>query len=219
MTAKAHWERVYRSKAVDEVSWYRPHLDVSLRLIDDAAPDRSSAIIDVGGGEATLVDDLVARGYADVTVLDISPAAIDVARTRLGPAAALVHWITGDITQVELELGRYDLWHDRAVFHFLTKAEDRAAYVRQVARAVKPGGHVIVATFGPEGPESCSGLDVVRYDSETLHGQFGPKFRLLESVTELHETPWGAPQQFMYCFCRVGWRPASFRLTSEGRRG
>ncbi len=203
MTTRAHWEHVYQTKAVDDVSWYRPHLEVSLRLIADAAPDAGSAIIDVGGGEATLVDDLVGRGYSDVTVLDISPAAIDVAKARLGPSAAAVHWITGDITTVELEAARYDVWHDRAVFHFLTSADDRAAYVRQVARAVRPGGHVIVATFGPEGPETCSGLDVVRYDAEHLHGEFGPKFRLLDSVTELHETPWGASQQFMYCFCRV----------------
>lgn len=203
MTTKGHWEKVYQSREVDEVSWYRPHLDVSLGLIEDAAPDRDSAIIDVGGGEATLVDDLVARGYRDVTVLDISGAAIEVAKARLGTSAARVHWITGDITEVDLEAGRYDLWHDRAVFHFLTLAEDRAAYVRRVARAVKPGGHVIVATFGPEGPETCSGLDVVRYDAESLHGEFGPKFRLLDSVTERHETPWGTPQQFMYCFCRL----------------
>ena len=203
MTTKAHWENVYQTKAVDEVSWYRPHLETSLRLIEDAAPDRNSAVIDVGGGEATLVDDLVSRGYTDVTVLDISQAAIEVAKDRLGLAAAPVHWITGDITSVELEAARYDLWHDRAVFHFLTGADDRAAYVRQVARAVRLGGHVIVATFGLDGPEKCSGLDVVRYDAENLHGEFGPKFRLLDSVTELHETPWGTPQQFMYCFCRV----------------
>ena len=203
MTIKAHWEHVYQSKASDEVSWYRPHLDISLRLIEDAAPNPASAIIDVGGGEATLVDDLVGRGYRDVTVLDVSQAAIEGAKTRLGPAAASADWITGDITQVELAVARYDLWHERAVFHFLTEADDRAAYVRQVARAVKPGGHVIVATFGPEGPEKCSGLDVVRYDSATLHGQFGSRFRLLDSVTELHQTPWGTPQQFMYCFCRV----------------
>lgn len=203
MTTQAHWENVYQTKAVDDVSWYRPHLEVSLRLIADAAPDASSAVIDVGGGEATLVDDLVVHGYSDVTVLDISPAAIDVAKARLGTNAAAVHWITGDITAVELEAARYDVWHDRAVFHFLTSADDRAAYVRQVARAVRRGGHVIVATFGPEGPETCSGLDVVRYDAEHLHGEFGPKFRLLDSVTELHETPWGTPQQFMYCFCRM----------------
>lgn len=203
MTTKAHWEQVYQTRAVDEVSWYRPHLEVSLRLIEHAKPDIGSAVIDVGGGEATLVDDLVARGYSDVTVLDISAAAIDVAKGRLGAAAASVHWITGDITTVELEAARYDVWHDRAVFHFLTSPDDRAAYVRQVARAVRPGGHVIVATFGLEGPEKCSGLDVVRYDAEHLHGEFGPRFRLLDSVTELHETPWGTPQQFMYCLCRV----------------
>jgi 2-polyprenyl-3-methyl-5-hydroxy-6-metoxy-1,4-benzoquinol methylase len=200
---QTHWETVYLNKAVEEVSWYRPHLEVSLRLIADSAPSASSAIIDVGGGEATLVDDLVAQGYSDVTVLDISPAAIDVAKSRLGMSAAAVHWITGDITAVELEPARYDVWHDRAVFHFLTSAGDRAAYVRQIARSVRPGGHVIVATFGPDGPDKCSGLDVVRYDAEHLHGEFGPKFRLLDSVTELHETPWGTPQQFMYCLCRM----------------
>ena len=203
MSNQTHWETVYLNKAVEEVSWYRPHLEVSLRLIADSAPSASSAIIDVGGGEATLVDDLVAQGYSDVTVLDISPAAIDVAKSRLGMSAAAVHWITGDITAVELEPARYGVWHDRAVFHFLTSAGDRAAYVRQIARSVRPGGHVIVAAFGPDGPDKCSGLDVVRYDAEHLHGEFGPKFRLLDSVTELHETPWGTPQQFMYCLCRM----------------
>lgn len=203
MSNQTHWETVYLNKAVEEVSWYRPHLEVSLRLIADSAPSASSAIIDVGGGEATLVDDLVAQGYSDVTVLDISPAAIDVAKSRLGMSAAAVHWITGDITAVELEPARYDVWHDRAVFHFLTSAGDRAAYVRQIARSVRPGGHVIVAAFGPDGPDKCSGLDVVRYDAEHLHGEFGPKFRLLDSVRELHETPWGTHQQFMYCLCRM----------------
>ena len=202
MNAKSHWEDVYRSKAPDQVSWYRPHLDVSLRLIAAAAPDRRSALIDVGGGESTLVDDLVAHGYADVSVLDISEAAIAVARARLGEAAAAVDWIAGDITACDLAPNRYDLWHDRAVFHFLTDAAQRAVYVRQVARAVKPGGHVIVATFGPEGPEKCSGLDIVRYDPDGLHGEFGARFQLLEHLTEVHQTPWGAPQQFLYCFCR-----------------
>jgi len=203
MTTKAHWDHVYETRAVDEVSWYRPHLEVSLRLVEQATPDAGGAVIDVGGGEATLVDDLVARGYRDLTVLDISAAAIEVAKGRLGPAGASVHWIAGDITEVELESARYDVWHDRAVFHFLTDADDRAAYVRQVGRAVRPGGHVIVGTFGPDGPEKCSGLDVVRYDAERLHGEFGPQFRLLDSVNELHRTPWGTPQEFMYCFCRV----------------
>jgi 2-polyprenyl-3-methyl-5-hydroxy-6-metoxy-1,4-benzoquinol methylase len=203
VTAKSHWEGVYRSKAADQVSWYRPHLETSLRLIEQAAPDLGSAVIDVGGGESTLVDDLVVRGYRDVTVLDISQAAIDVAKARLGRRAATVRWITGDITRVELPAARYDVWHDRAVFHFLTEQGQRQAYVHQVARAVRPGGHVIVATFGPEGPTTCSGLDVVRYDSDALHGQFGPQFELLDHLTEVHETPWGATQQFLYCFCRL----------------
>jgi 2-polyprenyl-3-methyl-5-hydroxy-6-metoxy-1,4-benzoquinol methylase len=203
MSTKSHWEQVYRSKAPEQVSWYRPHLDISLRLIEQAAPDLSSAVIDVGGGESTLVDDMVAGGRNDVTILDISQAAIDVAKARLGRGAASVHWIAGDITQVELPSDRYDLWHDRAVFHFLTEPQQRLAYVRQVARAVKSGGHVIVATFGPEGPLQCSGLDVVRYDSDGLHGQFGPRFQLIDHLTELHQTPWGTPQQFLYCFCRV----------------
>ena len=150
-----------------------------------------------------MVDDLVERGYSDVTVLDISQGAIDVAKGRVGCAGASVHWIAGDITAVELEAARYDVWHDRAVFHFLTNPDDRAAYVRQVARSVRIGGHVIVATFGLDGPKKCSGLDVVRYNAESLHGEFGRKFHLLDSITELHETPWGAPQQFMYCFCRL----------------
>jgi 2-polyprenyl-3-methyl-5-hydroxy-6-metoxy-1,4-benzoquinol methylase len=203
MNTKSHWEGVYQSKSADEVSWYRAHLEQSLRLIERAAPLPRSAVIDVGGGESTLVDDLLIGGYRDMTVLDISQAAIDAARARLGTAAASVGWIAGDITQVKLPAARYDVWHDRAVFHFLTEPGQRSAYVRQVAKAVKPGGHVIVATFGPDGPEKCSGLDVVRYDAGALHGQFGPKFQLLDHLTELHVTPWGATQQFLYCFCRV----------------
>ena len=203
MTMSAHWDRVYQTKAVDEVSWFAPHLSVSLDLIGDAAPSRASAIIDVGGGEATLVDDLAEQGYADLSVLDLSRSALDFAKERMGRASESVEWIVGDVTQVDLQPARYDLWHDRAVFHFLTEPGARAAYVRQVLRAVRLGGSVIVATFGPDGPKKCSGLDVVRYDSDSLHGQFGPKFRLMDSVTELHTTPSGATQQFMYCFCRV----------------
>jgi ubiquinone/menaquinone biosynthesis C-methylase UbiE len=202
MSAKSHWEEVYRSKSPDQVSWYAPHLDTSLRLITEAAANRRSAVIDVGGGEATLVDDLLAQGYGDVSVLDISEAAIEVAKARLGDEAMGVTWIAGDITTCELPANRYDLWHDRAVFHFLTEPAQRSAYVGQVARAVKPGGHVIVATFGPQGPEACSGLEVVRYDADGLHDQFGARFQLLEHLTEVHETPWGASQQFLYCFCR-----------------
>jgi 2-polyprenyl-3-methyl-5-hydroxy-6-metoxy-1,4-benzoquinol methylase len=174
-----------------------------LALIERAVPERSASIIDVGGGESTLVDDLLLRGYANITVLDISQGAIDVTRSRLGSAADQVHWIAADITEVELEPRAYDLWHDRAVFHFLTVSEQRTAYVRQVARSVRPGGHVIVSAFGPEGPTKCSGLEVVRYDAESLRREFGVSFRLIESSTELHRTPFDTTQQFLYCYCRI----------------
>lgn len=203
MGTMEHWERVYASKKPTEVSWYRPHLDVSLRLIANASPGHDARIIDVGGGESTLVDDLLDAGYRGVTVLDLSATAIAVARQRLGARAARVEWIQGDVTKVELTPNAYDVWHDRAVFHFLTAPVDRASYVRQVARAVRPGGHVIVATFGPHGPTKCSGLDVVRYDAASLHGEFGSRFELIDHVNEAHATPWGAVQQFVYCFCKV----------------
>jgi SAM-dependent methyltransferase len=203
MGEKSHWDKVYRTKAPDAVSWYRAHLERSLALIERAAPDLSAAIIDVGGGESTLVDDLLARGYRNLSVLDISPTAIDVARARVGEAGRQVTWLVADVTEATLPMQAYDVWHDRAVFHFLTAPDQRAAYVRQVARSVKLGGHVIVATFGPEGPTKCSGLDVVRYDAGSLHGEFGAHFRLIESATELHQTPFGTTQQFLYCFCKI----------------
>ena len=203
MDVKAHWEKVYATKAPEAVSWYRPHLDASLALIERAASSRATSIIDVGGGESTLVDDLLLHGYRNVTVLDVSQIAIDVSKGRLGSVAEQVRWLVADIAEIELEPNTYDLWHDRAVFHFLTTSEQRTAYVRQVARAVKSGGHVIVSTFGPEGPTKCSGLEVTRYDAESLHGEFGARFRLMESSKELHLTPFGTRQQFLYCYCRI----------------
>lgn len=203
MDSQTHWERIYKEKAPDAVSWYRPHLETSLDLIKKLAPERTAAIIDVGGGESTLVDDLVAHGHQDITVLDISQTAIDANRKRLAELSHHVKWVVGDITRTELRPAAYDVWHDRAVFHFLTAPSDRAAYVHQVAKAVKQGGHVIVSTFGLEGPIKCSGLNVVRYDSESLHHEFGVHFRLLGSTKELHQTPFGTTQQFLYCYCRV----------------
>jgi 2-polyprenyl-3-methyl-5-hydroxy-6-metoxy-1,4-benzoquinol methylase len=191
-----------REKAPNTVSWYRPHLETSLALIERVS-SRDSRIIDVGGGESTLVDDLLSRGYDNVTVLDISQKAIDTNKQRLGSASEGVHWLVADITKAVLPRSEYDVWHDRAVFHFLTTPADREAYVRQAANSVKPGGYVIVSTFGPEGPTKCSGLEVVRYDAESLHQEFGVHFRLLESRNELHETPFGTIQQFLYCSCRV----------------
>ena len=203
MNAKVHWEKIYSTKAPDQVSWFRPHLETSLALVKRAACDQTASIIDVGGGESTLVDDLLEQGFQNITVLDVSQAAIDVNRARVGERARGVHWIVADVTQVELEPRVYDVWHDRAVFHFLTAKEQRTAYVRQVARSVRPGGYVIVSTFGPEGPTRCSGLDVVRYDADTLHDEFGTRFRLVESSKEVHQTPFGTTQQFLYCYCRM----------------
>jgi SAM-dependent methyltransferase len=201
MDAQAHWEQVYGTKAPTEVSWFRPHLETSLSLIERVAADRSSPIIDVGGGESTLVDDLLARGYRNLTVLDISATAIEHTRKRLSPASRQVAWLIADITQARLPARSYGVWHDRAVFHFLTEPAHRRAYVRQVSSAVKPGGYVIVGVFGPEGPTRCSGLDVMRYDAGSLHAEFGARFRLVESSKELHRTPFGTTQQFLYCIC------------------
>jgi 2-polyprenyl-3-methyl-5-hydroxy-6-metoxy-1,4-benzoquinol methylase len=175
----------------------------AIDLVERAAATHSSSIIDVGGGESTLVDDLLARGYHNLTVLDVSQTAIDVTKKRLGAMAQHVWWIVGDITNVQLTRNAYDVWHDRAVFHFLTAPEQRAAYVQQVDAAVRTRGYVIVSTFGPEGPTKCRGLDVMRYDEESLHRQFGVRFRLEESSKEVHQTPFGTTQQFLYRYCRV----------------
>ena len=200
---KNHWENIYAKRAPDAVSWYRPHLETSLALIERATSERTASIIDIGGGESTLVDDLLIRGYESITVLDVSEKAIEVTKLRLGPVAEKVHWLAADLEHAELPRHAYDVWHDRAVFHFLTLSAQRIAYVRQAAHAVRPGGHVIVSTFGPEGPMECSGLEVVRYDADSLHGEFGARFRLVESSKELHQTPFGKTQQFLYCYCRV----------------
>jgi 2-polyprenyl-3-methyl-5-hydroxy-6-metoxy-1,4-benzoquinol methylase len=203
MDTKAHWEKIYTTKRPDQVSWYRQHLETSLALIERSASDRYASIIDVGGGESTLVDDLLARGFQNITILDVSKVAIEATKQRLGSLAERIHWLVADVTQVELDPRTYDVWHDRAVFHFLTLPEQRSAYVRQAARAVRPGGHVIVSTFGPQGPTKCSGLDVVRHDADSLHDEFGARFRLVESSKELHDTPFGTTQQFLYCYCKV----------------
>ncbi|MHB8500254.1 MAG: class I SAM-dependent methyltransferase [Candidatus Acidiferrales bacterium] len=203
MDVKTHWENIYQTNAPDAVSWYRPHLETSLTLIERTAAGLRSAIIDVGGGESTLADDLLSRGYQNVTVLDISETAINVCKKRMEARADQIHWLVADVTQAELNKCAYDVWHDRAVFHFLTGMVQRVAYVRNVAQSVKRGGHVIISTFGPEGPTKCSGLDVMRYDSKSLHDQFGARFYLIQSSQELHETPFGTTQQFLYCYCRI----------------
>jgi ubiquinone/menaquinone biosynthesis C-methylase UbiE len=202
MQSKEHWEKVYTTKATDTVSWFQPHADLSLDLIKATGISHDAAIIDVGGGASTLVDDLLANGYTDLSVLDLSAAALAAAQRRLGARAAKVQWIEADVTKADLPARRFDVWHDRAVFHFLTSAEDRAAYVQTVFRAVKPGGHVIVATFAEDGPNQCSGLPVMRYRADELHAEFGEAFSLLSHRKEAHHTPSGTVQQFVYCYCR-----------------
>lgn len=202
MHSKDHWEKVYSTKATDAVSWFQPHADCSVGLIMAAGVGRDAAIIDVGGGASSLVDDLLANGFTNVTVLDLSAAALAAARKRLGTRASEVQWIEADITKADLPANKYDVWHDRAVFHFLTSPEDRAAYVKAVFHSVRPGGHVIVATFAEDGPAQCSGLPVMRYRADELHAEFGDAFSLLNHRKEAHHTPSGTVQQFVYCYCR-----------------
>ena len=199
--SKDHWEGVYQRKSPDEVSWYRPHLERSMGFIESAGVPLDGGIIDVGGGASTLVDDLLARGYSNVTVLDISATAIDAAKARLGARASQVKWLVGDITTIDLPEHAYDFWHDRAVFHFLREEAQRRRYVEAVRRSLDTGGHIVVATFGPEGPERCSGVDAVRYTPDRLHSEFGRPFKKLASATEVHKTPSGSEQQFVYCHC------------------
>jgi len=200
---KSHWERLYSSKAPDALSWTAPHLDDSLAYIGRTGAVPDAAIVDVGGGEATLVDDLLDAGFRRLTVLDISETALAVCRARLGERAAGVTWLPADVLSHAFEPRSVDLWHDRAVFHFLTGERERERYVAQVLRALKPGGHAIVGAFGPQGPLQCSGLPVARYSSDALHDAFGARFALLDHRTTLHTTPWGATQQFVYCYCRL----------------
>jgi ubiquinone/menaquinone biosynthesis C-methylase UbiE len=202
MQPKQHWEEVYTTKSTDAVSWFQPHAALSLDLIRATGLAKDAGIIDVGGGASTLVDDLLSDGYNDLTVLDLSAHAMEAARERLGKDESMVRWIEADITEVDLPAKRYDIWHDRAVFHFLTTPEQREAYVQTVFRSVKPGGHVIVATFAEDGPLECSGLPVMRYRPEELHDEFGEAFTLLIHAKEAHHTPAGKVQQFVYCYCR-----------------
>ncbi|MGZ8256998.1 MAG: class I SAM-dependent methyltransferase [Gallionella sp.] len=203
MESKSHWEKVYTSKANDSVSWYQEHAQRSLLLINNIGLAKSAAVIDVGGGASTLVDDLLVEGYSNVSVLDLSNAALNSAKQRLGSRATEVQWLEADVTEVVLPAHQYDVWHDRAVFHFLTEPEQRQAYVKTVFRSVKIGGHIIVATFAEDGPTQCSGLPVMRYAANELHAQFGEAFTLIKHVKESHHTPSGTVQQFLYCYCRV----------------
>ena len=194
---KAHWQGVYERKAEDEVSWYQARPQTSLRLIANTGLGKDAAIIDAGGGASRLVDHLLDAGYTDVTVLDIAGAALEKARRRLGERAAQVQWITADLLTWQPQR-QYAIWHDRAVFHFLTEAEDRKRYVEVLKSALGPGGQVIIATFAPDGPEKCSGLPVMRHSPESIAAELGAGFVLLETADEHHVTPAGKVQHFNY---------------------
>lgn len=201
MDRAEHWDQVYRTKGPDRVSWFQAEARLSRQLIERVAPDRDARIIDIGAGASTLVDGLLDAGYRELTVLDLSPAALELARLRVGAAGASVRWRAADVLEAEFAPRSFDVWHDRAVFHFLTAADDRRRYVEQVRRAVRPAGIVIVATFAEDGPARCSGLEVARYSPESLHAEFGTGFALVESHRELHTTPGGSTQAFTYCVC------------------
>jgi SAM-dependent methyltransferase len=202
---ETHWQNVYTNKRETEVSWFEENPAPSLDLIALIGADRHSAIIDVGGGASRLVDRLIAQGYEDVTVLDVSAAALEAAKARLDDKAGQVDWLVADAT-TWAPSRLFDVWHDRAAFHFLTDAADQAAYVARLKRALKPGGHAIIGAFALDGPEKCSGLTVARYDSESLGQALGPGLVLVDTRRHDHRTPWGATQRFQF---------SAFRFAAE----
>lgn len=197
MSNKQHWEQVYQEKQPDAVSWYQQQASLSLALIQQVtSPD--ACLIDVGSGASTLIADLLKLGYQHLTVLDLSAAALSLSQQRLGTAARYIHWLEADITEVKLPALAYDLWHDRAVFHFLTQPAQRHAYVTRVKNSLKTGGYLVIACFADHGPEKCSGLPVQRYSAQTLAAEFGADFKLLTTQQEQHFTPFGTSQPFVY---------------------
>jgi SAM-dependent methyltransferase len=203
MTRREHWDAIYRNNAASSLSWYQAESLLSLSLIERVAPHLDDPIIDVGGGASTLVDALLGAGYEHVTVLDVAEPALAIAMQRLGARADTVTWVAADVLAAELPAARYAVWHDRAVFHFLTRREDRLSYAAAMRRAVRPGGHVLIAGFATGGPSRCSGLEVVRYSPETLVAELGEGLELIDSAREDHRTPGGALQRFVYCLFRL----------------
>lgn len=201
LSRKDHWEAVYTTKGENEVSWFQENPAPSLDLIELARPTSQSAIVDIGGGASRLVDSLVGHGFRNVTVLDLSEAALVSARARLGDKGQGVHWVTADVTRWHPDQS-YDIWHDRAAFHFLTQAADRAAYVARLKQAIKPGAHAIIGTFALDGPEKCSGLPVNRYDAASLGEALEGGFELIDTRRHEHATPWNAIQRFQFCVFR-----------------
>jgi hypothetical protein len=205
MCNSEHWNQIYSDRATDSLGWYKPHLDTPLAWIDELDLDPRAPIIDVGGGVSTLVDDLLARGHRSLTVLDLSSSAIQTTRQRLGDAAAAVTWLVGDVTEIALPRRYYRLWHDRAVFHFLIQPESRQKYRQAVLNSLEAGGYFIIGAFSPEAPPQCSGLPVQRYDTELLSTTLGEPFELRLHKQEMHTTPGGVRQDYIYClFQKMG---------------
>lgn len=203
MESKAHWEGVYNQKKPDEVSWYLESATTSLNLLHQIGLKHSDSIIDVGGGASRLVDDLLQQGFENLTVLDLSGSALKAAQARLGARANGITWLEADITQPTLASSKYQLWHDRAVFHFMTTPEQRASYKKNLDIAVRPSGYAIISTFAENGPEQCSGLPVQRYSVESLSKELSSEFVLLNSCRESHKTPSGNAQEFIYCLYKL----------------
>lgn len=207
MDRQQHWQHVYETKADDQLSWFQSQPTSSLALIRTIDPAPASAI-DIGGGQSALAGVLLNNGIARVAVLDISAAAIDRAKARLAQSADRVRWIVADVLEAAAprlrDLGTFDLWHDRAVFHFVTEPDDRRRYAETAAATVRPGGHAVIATFAPTGPEKCSGLPVQRYDANALAAEFAPGFTLVRAEPETHTTPWGKGQDFTCVLLRRG---------------
>ena len=198
ISPKAHWENIYTTKQPTEVSWYKTRLDPSLKIISKLGLAPESPLIDIGAGASNLADDLLRQNFQDISVLDISSKALEISKRRLGPDAMKVTWLEADITNAVLPKKHYDLWHDRAVFHFLTGANDKRKYVEVLKSSLKDTGHLVIATFNLNGPLKCSGLDIVRYSPETLSKELGGEFKLIESFDEAHQTPFHTVQNFVY---------------------
>ena len=203
MNKDGFWDNIYKSKKIDAVSWYADRLDVSLALIKENCLKKENAIIDIGSGRSTLVDDLCALGYQNLTLLDISQEAINQTLQRLGKLQNIISTICFDISTISDQENLYDLWHDRAVFHFLTEASQRKVYIQNLKRSLKKDGVAIIATFGLNGPDKCSGLTTIKYDEQSLQAELGNDFQILGSMIDYHQTPFETSQQFIYCWFKL----------------
>ncbi|MEE9325909.1 MAG: class I SAM-dependent methyltransferase [Cocleimonas sp.] len=205
MNSKTHWQDIYTQKDSKQLSWFQEHAKMSLQVIKKNVQNKNAQIIDIGAGASTLVDDLLQSGYRNIDVLDISSEALQISQRRIKTLQidAKINWIQTNILEADFPQHHYDTWHDRAVFHFLTKQQEREQYIQKLMHTLKPGGKVIISTFGPDGPLECSGLPIVRYSHDSLHNEFGLAFELLEHGEEEHQTPSGSIQKFIYCYCKL----------------